>query len=67
LAGSETTATTLSGIINRIVKAPEMLALLTKEVRETFEKESDITFALVKELQYLNAVLWEGFRSCSVL
>ncbi|KAF2001405.1 cytochrome P450 [Amniculicola lignicola CBS 123094] len=65
IAGSETVTTVLSGILNRVVKAPNTLALLTAEVRARFVAKDEITFAALKELPYLNAVIWEGFRTCN--
>jgi cytochrome P450 len=64
-AGSETTATSLSGTVNHLVKNPKKLAILTEEIRGRFKKEEDITFAALKELTYLNAVIWEGLRMCN--
>lgn len=66
-AGSETVATSLSGTTNLLVKYPEKLAALTEEVRSNFENEGDMTFASLEKLPYLNAVLREGFRMCTLL
>jgi cytochrome P450 len=65
VAGSETTVTVLSGTTSYLVKNAEKLGALTKEVRERFENESDITLAALKELPYLNAVIQEGLRLCN--
>jgi cytochrome P450 len=62
IAGSETSATTLSGTINRLVKNPDKLAMLTQEIREAFTEAEEITFAALRNLPYLNAVIWEGLR-----
>ena len=67
MAGSETTATTLSGTVNHLVKNPNKLAVLAEEIRVRFEKEEDLTFVALKELTYLNAVIWEGLRMCTPL
>lgn len=64
IAGSQTIVTGLSGIINYMVKNPDKLAILTCEVRESFNDESEITIAAVKDQRYLNAVLNEGLRIC---
>jgi cytochrome P450 len=65
MAGSETTATTLSGTMNHLVKNPNKLAVLTEEIRHQFKKEEDLTFVALKELTYLNAVIWEVLRMCT--
>jgi cytochrome P450 len=65
VAGNETTVTVLSGTTNHLVKNIDKLGALTKEVRERFENESDITLTVLKELPYLNAVIQEGLRLCN--
>ena len=65
IAGSETTVSVLSGTTNYLVKNPDKLANLTAEIRETFQKESNITLAALKEASYLNAVIQEGLRLCN--
>ncbi|KAF2274864.1 cytochrome P450 [Westerdykella ornata] len=67
VAGSETSAGTLTGTLNKLLKHPEILERLTKEVRSRFAHETEITFAALKELPYLNAVMSEGLRVCSVV
>ncbi|ORY11792.1 cytochrome P450 [Clohesyomyces aquaticus] len=62
IAGSETFATSMSGIMNRLVKNPEALGRLKNEVRKQFPKDEDITLAAMKGLPYLNTVIWEGLR-----
>jgi cytochrome P450 len=64
VAGGETTAAFLSGIVFYMVQHPEALHKLEKEVRERFESESDITAAAVWELPYFNACVKEGLRLC---
>ena len=64
IVGSDTTASTLSGITNYLVKNPEAFDKLVKEIRETFNKESLITSSGVSNLRYLNAVIQEGLRLC---
>jgi cytochrome P450 len=61
-AASETTASTLTGIIRELVQHRGVLHRLTREIREAFENESDITIASTKNLPYLEAVINEGFR-----
>lgn len=63
-AGSETTATALSGTLNYLTAHPDKLALLRKEVRESFSKEDEITLDALRNLPYLNAVISEGLRLC---
>ena len=64
VAGSETTATSLSGVTNYLCKNPRVLRQLVKEVREAFEYESDIKLSALSRLPYLTAVLHEGLRMC---
>ena len=63
IAGSQTIVTVLSGIVNFLVKNPEKLAILTNEVRN-IRNQSEITQAVLKDLEYLNAVIKEGLRIC---
>ena len=62
VAGSETTATALSCTVNYLVQNPEELGKLVAEIRHSFQKESQISFAAVKGLPFLNAVIKEGLR-----
>lgn len=64
-AGSETSATHLTGTLNYLANNPDKLAKLTAEVRGAFENEGDIRFQALSELPYLNAVINEGLRLCS--
>ena len=64
VAGSETTATVLSGITNYLTQNRSVLERLVSEVRSAFEDEKDITFATSRELPYLTAVIREGLRMC---
>ena len=64
VAGSETTATVLSGITNYLIQNDEPLQKLKDEVRGFFKAEKDITLAAVAKLPYLNAVIQEGLRLC---
>ncbi|KAH7118908.1 cytochrome P450 [Dendryphion nanum] len=67
VAGSETSATTLSAALNFLMRNPEKLAILVDEVRERFKSQEEITFASLKELKYLDAVVKETFRVASAL
>ena len=62
LAGSETTATLLSGLTYYLLKNADVHRKLVGEVRSSFKSEDVITIAEVLELPYLNAVLEEGLR-----
>lgn len=65
VAGSETTATTLSGITNYLIQNPTALQSLVSEIRDAFKEEKDITNQSVRNLPYLNAVISEGLRLCN--
>ncbi|KPA35153.1 isotrichodermin c-15 hydroxylase, partial [Fusarium langsethiae] len=62
IAGSETTATLLSGTTYYLLKNPDKLNKLVHEIRSTFSSEDEITLIRVDNLKYLLAVLNEGFR-----
>lgn len=62
LAGSETTATLLSGCLFLLVSNPDKLEKLQHEIRTTFHNDSDITFSAVNQLSYMLAVLNEALR-----
>lgn len=62
LAGSETTATTLSGATFLLLRNPAAYAKLVREVRTRFIKASDITVEAVNGLEYMIACLQESLR-----
>jgi cytochrome P450 len=62
LAGSETTATLISGATYYLLKNPAKLDKLNKEVRTSFGSAEDITLARVTTLPYVSAVLNEALR-----
>lgn len=62
IAGSESTATALSGITYLLTKNPEALRQLTEEIRSSFKSEEEIDFVSVNKLTYLLACLDEGLR-----
>ncbi|KAK8027908.1 hypothetical protein PG991_004964 [Apiospora marii] len=62
LAGSETTATLLSGVLYLLLKDPDAIRRLSQEIRDNFQKEEDITFTEIANLPYLNACLKEALR-----
>lgn len=66
IGGSETTATSIAGMINYLSKHPESLAKLAAEIR-SFESESDLTLVRLGHLPYLNGVIQEGLRLCTPL
>lgn len=61
-AGSETTATTLSGVTYLLGTHPHVLAKLTDEVRSAFQSEDEIDLYSVQKLRYMLAVLDETLR-----
>lgn len=67
LVGSESIATSLSGIVNCLLQNPTEMLKLTNEIRNAFKNKSEIAFATVKELPFLNAVIREGLRLCNPL
>ncbi|KAJ4349096.1 hypothetical protein N0V95_004877 [Ascochyta clinopodiicola] len=62
VAGSETTATTLSGTTYLLLKNPAAYTRLTSEIRSAFPTAASITLDAVNTLPYLLAVLQEGLR-----
>ncbi|KAK3953247.1 cytochrome P450 [Pseudoneurospora amorphoporcata] len=62
IAGSETTATLLSGATYLLLKHPEAMKKLTEEVRSTFKSEEEITLSSVGSLEYMLACLNEAMR-----
>jgi hypothetical protein len=56
VAGSETTATLLSGVTYYLLTNPPILAELTAEIRNAFQSEADITMTSVNNLNYTLAV-----------
>lgn len=62
IAGSETTATLLSGVTYLLLTHPFALTRAVEEVRTAFEQDSDINFASVSRLRYMIACLEEALR-----
>ncbi|KAE8446004.1 hypothetical protein EG329_012643 [Mollisiaceae sp. DMI_Dod_QoI] len=62
VAGSETTATALSGAMYFLTTNPSVMARLVEEVRTTFKEEVEINMIRVQGLSYLNAILEETLR-----
>jgi cytochrome P450 len=66
VAGSETTATQLSGTTFHLLRNPATYQKLVKEVRSSFASDDEITLLRVGNLEYMNAVFEEGFRMCKM-
>lgn len=62
IAGSETTATLLSGLSFHLLNNPDAYGKLKREVRGAFSSDEDMSFAKLQELTYLNACISEGLR-----
>lgn len=62
IAGSETTATLLSGVTYYILTVPGVFDKLKAEIRGSFSSEEQITWSTVNQLKYTLAVLNEGLR-----
>ncbi|KAJ5348301.1 uncharacterized protein N7506_001554 [Penicillium brevicompactum] len=62
IAGSETTATLLSGVTYLLLRNPRVLAKLQDEIRSAFTTEGQITLESCNKLEYCLAVLTETFR-----
>lgn len=62
VAGSETTATLLSGVTYLLLRNPRVLAKLQDEVRSAFTKEEEINLDSCNKLEYCLATLTEALR-----
>ncbi|KAH6974765.1 isotrichodermin C-15 hydroxylase [Ilyonectria destructans] len=62
IAGSETTATLLTGSVYLLLKHPVMLQKLTSILRTQFHRSSDMTLLALQGQEYLNAVIKESLR-----
>ncbi|KAI2615921.1 benzoate 4-monooxygenase cytochrome P450 [Hypoxylon sp. NC1633] len=62
IAGSDTTATTLSAAIYYLLRDQSVMSRLTSEIRSTFKGYTDITYTSTASLPYLRAVLLEALR-----
>ncbi|TAQ90989.1 hypothetical protein B7494_g721 [Chlorociboria aeruginascens] len=62
IAGSETTATLLTGLTYHLLLNPDKLHLLTHEIRSSFTTSSSITLHKLGEMKYLGACIEEGLR-----
>ncbi|KAI0887592.1 cytochrome P450 [Annulohypoxylon maeteangense] len=62
IAGSETTATLLSGAVYLLTTNRDKLDKLVQEVRSSFKSDEEITLLSVNNLSYMLACLNEAFR-----
>jgi cytochrome P450 len=62
IAGSETTATLLSGVTYWLLRTPDALRKVTREVRSSITSDSEITFQTTSQLPYMLACLKETLR-----
>jgi len=62
IAGTETTATALSGTTYHLLMNPDKLALLQREIRSAFASLDDMNLESLARQKYLMAVLQEGLR-----
>ena len=62
VAGSETTASLLSGLLMWILRTPHAYRKLTDEVRSNFATAADMHFLRLQDLPYMNACIDEALR-----
>lgn len=62
LAGTETTATLLSGLTFHLLKNHEKMRKLVEEIRTSFAQENELTIERLQALPYLQACIEEGLR-----
>jgi cytochrome P450 len=61
-AGTETTATELSGLTFMLLKNQDKLKRLTDEIRSSFSSIEGMTMTSLSRLDYLGACIEEGLR-----
>ncbi|KAF2027984.1 benzoate 4-monooxygenase cytochrome-like protein P450 [Setomelanomma holmii] len=61
-AGSETTSTAMTAILNQLLQNASATSRVQDEVRSAFASKGEITVATVAHLKYLDAVIQEGIR-----
>ncbi|KAI0598445.1 cytochrome P450 [Biscogniauxia sp. FL1348] len=61
-AGTETTATALSGLTYLLLRNPDKMQTLVHEIRTSFVSNAAIDFESLPKLSYLNACIEEGLR-----
>ncbi|KAB2573753.1 Cytochrome P450 monooxygenase rdc4 [Lasiodiplodia theobromae] len=62
LAGTETTATLLSGLTWYLLRNPEKMKKLVGEIRGAFASEEEMNLVNLQQLKYLDACVQEGLR-----
>jgi len=62
LAGSETSATCLSGAMYFLLQHPEWTSQLLSELRSAFRSSSKMTFQSLAPLKVLNSIIQESLR-----
>jgi len=62
IAGTETTATLLSGLTHYLLMNPDKLKKLCTEIREAFPSGDGITIEKLQGLKYLHGCIEEGLR-----
>ncbi|CAI7669300.1 unnamed protein product [Penicillium crustosum] len=62
IAGSETTATLLSGVTYWLLRTPHAMEKITREIRSAMKSENDITISSTANLPYMLACLKEALR-----
>lgn len=62
IAGTETTATALSGVTYYLLRNPSAMEKLKKEIRTSFSSFADLHLEKLAQQKYLMAVLTEGLR-----
>ncbi|KAK6083774.1 hypothetical protein SCUP234_03633 [Seiridium cupressi] len=62
IAGSETTATALSGFFFYVNNNPRVKDIIIREIRDAFKDASEINFVTTNSLEYLHAALEETLR-----
>ncbi|KAJ4355101.1 hypothetical protein N0V95_003224 [Ascochyta clinopodiicola] len=66
-AGSETTATMLSGLTYNFLMNPEKMKKAREEIRTSFTDEDELTIENIQKLKYLGACFEESMRSKRLL
>ena len=62
IAGTETTATLLSGLTYYLLVNPEKMKTLQEEIRSAFKSRQDISMGRLSQLNYLHACVEEALR-----
>ena len=65
IGGTETTATTMTGVFNHLARNPDIQNRLSRDVRVRFKTDSDIKINAIQGMPYLDAVVNEASRLCN--